>query len=186
MVSNQHVVDDFYRTIGNSQDIHNLSNLLGIWISFLAWWGFTKNKDSKIRHAIGNFHLDVFFCSIFDAFYRMKEPAWNHHLVGICWGMPKPWSTENSHYCSISVGGPLWTFMIHLLLMLHQICRPNQYLRLVLNYMCQGVNSDYLHMIGDKLINPIVGVYIPTKRIPYERWDDHPQYKEFRPWHVWN
>ena len=32
--------------------------------------------------------------------------------------------------------------------------------------MCQGLNSHYFHVIGDKLINPIVGVYIPIKRIP--------------------
>ena len=32
--------------------------------------------------------------------------------------------------------------------------------------MCQGLNSHYLHIIGDKLINPIVGVYIPIIRIP--------------------
>ena len=25
-------------------------------------------------------------------------------------------------------------------------------------YMCQGLNSHYLHIVGDKLINPIVGV----------------------------
>ena len=35
------------------------------------------------------------------------------------------------------------------------------------------------------VINPIVGVYIPTIRIPYLRWDDHPQYKEFRPWLIY-
>ena len=29
-----------------------------------------------------------------------------------------------------------------------------------------GVNSHYFHIIGDKLINPIVGVYIPIIRIP--------------------
>ena len=34
-------------------------------------------------------------------------------------------------------------------------------------YMCQGLNSHYFHIIGDKLINPIVGVYIPIIRIPY-------------------
>ena len=28
-------------------------------------------------------------------------------------------------------------------------------------HMCQGPNSHYFHTIGDKLINPIVGVYIP-------------------------
>ena len=32
--------------------------------------------------------------------------------------------------------------------------------------MCQGLNSHYFHVIGDKLINPIVGVYIPIIRIP--------------------
>ena len=32
--------------------------------------------------------------------------------------------------------------------------------------MCQGLNSHYFHTIGDKLINPIVGVYIPIIRIP--------------------
>ncbi len=30
----------------------------------------------------------------------------------------------------------------------------------------QGLNSHYFHIIGDKLINPIVGVYIPIIRIP--------------------
>ena len=34
------------------------------------------------------------------------------------------------------------------------------------NYLCQGLNSHYFHIIGDKLINPIVGVYIPMIRIP--------------------
>ena len=42
-------------------------------------------------------------------------------------------------------------------------------------HMCQGLNSHYFHIIGDKLINPIVGVYIPIIRIPIKRWDDHPQ-----------
>ena len=28
------------------------------------------------------------------------------------------------------------------------------------------------------VINLVVGVYIPIIRIPHERWDDHPQYKE--------
>ena len=32
--------------------------------------------------------------------------------------------------------------------------------------MCQGLNSHYFHIIGDKLINPIVGVYIHIIRIP--------------------
>ena len=34
------------------------------------------------------------------------------------------------------------------------------------------------------VINPIIGFYIPNIRIPFKRWDDHPQYKEFRPWHI--
>ena len=29
-----------------------------------------------------------------------------------------------------------------------------------------SINSHYFHIIGDKLINPIVGVYIPIIRIP--------------------
>ena len=33
-------------------------------------------------------------------------------------------------------------------------------------HMCQGLNSHYFHIVGDKLINPIVGVYIPIIRIP--------------------
>ena len=36
------------------------------------------------------------------------------------------------------------------------------------------------------VIIPIGGVDIPTMmRIPYYRWDDHSQYKEFRPWHIY-
>ena len=37
---------------------------------------------------------------------------------------------------------------------------------LVFKHVCQGLNSHYFHIIGDKLINPIVGVYIPIIRIP--------------------
>ena len=35
-------------------------------------------------------------------------------------------------------------------------------------YMCQGLNSHYFHIIGagHRVINPIVGVYIPIIRIP--------------------
>ena len=36
----------------------------------------------------------------------------------------------------------------------------------VFSYVCHGLNSHYFHIIGDKLINPIVGVYIPIIRIP--------------------
>ena len=35
------------------------------------------------------------------------------------------------------------------------------------SYVRSGLNSHYFHIIGDKLINPIVGVYIPIIRIPY-------------------
>ena len=34
------------------------------------------------------------------------------------------------------------------------------------------------------VINPIVGVYIPSIRIPIKRWDDHPQYCDFWRWHI--
>ena len=44
-------------------------------------------------------------------------------------------------------------------------------------HMCQGLNSHYFHnIIGDGKINPLVG----------ERWDDHPQYSDFWPWHIWS
>ena len=33
-------------------------------------------------------------------------------------------------------------------------------------HMCQGINSHYFHIIGDKLINPIVWVYILIIWIP--------------------
>ena len=33
-------------------------------------------------------------------------------------------------------------------------------------HMCQGLNSHYFPIIGDKLINPIIGFYIPIIRIP--------------------
>ena len=45
-----------------------------------------------------------------------------------------------------------------------------------------SINSHYFHIIGDGKLNPIVGVYMPIIRIPYQRWDDHPQYNEFGPW----
>ena len=42
--------------------------------------------------------------------------------------------------------------------------------------MRSGLNSHYFHIIGDKLINPIVGDYIPIIRIPIKRWEvSHPQ-----------
>lgn len=34
------------------------------------------------------------------------------------------------------------------------------------------------------VINPMIGVYLPTIRIPYQGWENHPQYKEFRLWRI--
>ena len=48
-----------------------------------------------------------------------------------------------------------------------------------------SINSHYFHIIGDKTHQPkSVGVYIPIIRIPIKRWDDHPQYCDFWPWHM--
>ena len=46
--------------------------------------------------------------------------------------------------------------------------------------MCWGLNSHYFHIVGDDHEPNNVVI-----RIPYYRWDDHPQYREFRPWHIW-
>ena len=43
--------------------------------------------------------------------------------------------------------------------------------------MQSGLNSHYFHTIGDKLINPIVGVYIPIIRIPIKGGMTVPQKK---------
>ena len=51
-------------------------------------------------------------------------------------------------------------------------------------HMCWGLNSHCFPMVG-MVINLIVGVYMPIIRMPYWRWDDHPQYKEFRLWHIY-
>ena len=40
------------------------------------------------------------------------------------------------------------------------------FLPVLTDHRCQGLNSHYFHIIGDELINPIVGVYIPIKSIP--------------------
>ena len=37
-----------------------------------------------------------------------------------------------------------------------------------------------------KLPFSIVGIYITNKVIPCSGWDDHSQYKDFRPWHMRN
>ena len=41
-----------------------------------------------------------------------------------------------------------------------------------------SINSHYFHIIGDKLINPIVGVYIPIIRIPSLKVGGFPSPKE--------
>ena len=41
-------------------------------------------------------------------------------------------------------------------------------------------------MVGDGHQPYSRGLYtVPIVRIPYERWNDHPQFKEFRPWHIY-
>ncbi len=55
-----------------------------------------------------------------------------------------------------------------------------------IHHLCQGLNSHDFHIIGDGKLNPIVGAYIPITRIPpIKRWDDHPQYCDLWPWHIW-
>ena len=52
-------------------------------------------------------------------------------------------------------------------------------------YVRSGLNSHYFHIIGDKLINPIVGVYIPIIRIPVIKGGIFPIPKDQRvdrPW----
>ena len=55
-------------------------------------------------------------------------------------------------------------------------------------YMLQGLNSHYFHIIGDKLINPIIGFYIPIIRIPIFQVGClvYPQQNATtkRPWHT--
>ena len=51
-------------------------------------------------------------------------------------------------------------------------------------YVRSGLNSHYFHIIGDKLINPIVGVYIPSIRIPgfpIEGWMTIPNARSLDP-----
>ncbi len=51
-------------------------------------------------------------------------------------------------------------------------------------YMCQGLNSHYFHIIGDGHQPNSRGLYTHYKD-SYSRWDDHPQYSGFWPWHIW-
>ncbi len=66
--------------------------------------------------------------------------------------------------------------------------RQGETVRSVLNiHVCLGLNSHYFHIIGDKLINPIVGVEIPIIRIPSlkVRFFPSPKKCDFWPWHTW-
>ena len=67
-----------------------------------------------------------------------------------------------------------WKFCLEgFLLCLFKPCFGGYFLILLEMSMCAigSINSHYFHIIGDKLINPIVGVYIPIIRIPIKRWD---------------
>ncbi len=53
--------------------------------------------------------------------------------------------------------------------------------------MCQGlssISSHYFHIIGDGHQPNSSGFYTHYKEFLLFRWDDHPQYMEFRPWHM--
>ena len=47
--------------------------------------------------------------------------------------------------------------------------------------ICAGSKLPLFPYNMGMVINPIVVVYIPIIRIPYQGLDDHPQYKEFTP-----
>ncbi len=50
-------------------------------------------------------------------------------------------------------------------------------------YICAigSINSHDFHIIGDKLINPIVGVYVPIIRIPIKGWMTIPNTRSLDP-----
>ncbi len=54
---------------------------------------------------------------------------------------------------------------------------------IIYNHMCQGLNSHYFHIIGDGHQPNSRGLYTHHKD-SYLRWDDHPQYSDFWPWHI--
>ena len=68
---------------------------------------------------------------------------------------------------------------LHSVLLLWRVSIPRS------NHMCTQVslNSHCFHMVG-MVINPVVGVCIPTIRIPW-RWDEHSLYSDFWPWHMY-
>ena len=49
------------------------------------------------------------------------------------------------------------------------------------SYVPGSINSHYCHILGDKLINPIVGVYIPIIRIPIKGGMTIPNTMSFDP-----
>ena len=50
-------------------------------------------------------------------------------------------------------------------------------------HTCQGLNSHYFHMIGDGHQPKNRGLHSDSKD-SLLKVDDHPQYREFRPWHI--
>ena len=56
--------------------------------------------------------------------------------------------------------------------------------KLIICYMCQGLNSHYFHIIGDGHQPNGRGSHTDYKD-SYWRWDDHPQYSDFWPWHIY-
>ena len=45
-------------------------------------------------------------------------------------------------------------------------------------HLCWGLSSHWFPVVRDGHHPTSTGVYTTTMRIPYLRWDDHPQYKE--------
>ena len=54
-------------------------------------------------------------------------------------------------------------------------------------YVLSGPNSHWCHVVGDKLINPIVGIYSIYSLLGFriQGGMTMTKCKEFRPWHVW-
>ena len=56
----------------------------------------------------------------------------------------------------------------------------------LLAYVRLGLNSHWLPVLGDGHQPGSRGFYIAIIRFLLDRWDYHPQYKEFRPQHIWD
>ena len=69
-------------------------------------------------------------------------------------------------------------FFVHLLFLRHWF--PNHWDI----QMCHCLNSLYFHIIGDGH-QPNNRVFYTNYKDSYWRWDDHPQYSDFWPWHIW-